>query len=117
LITEGRPIPVYGDGTSERDYTFIDDIINGVMAALIYDATPFEIINLGESRTVRLDRLIELLETALGTSATIERLPIQPGDLPRTRADVSKAERLLGYHPTTPIEIGIPRFIEWFRQL
>jgi UDP-glucuronate 4-epimerase len=115
LITERRPIPVYGDGTSERDYTFIDDIINGIMAALRYDATPFEIINLGESRTVRLDGLIELLEKELGASAIIERLPIQPGDLPRTHAHIGKAERLLGYHPTTPIEIGIRRFVEWFR--
>jgi len=115
LITDRRPIPVYGDGTSERDYTFIDDIIDGILAALSYDATPFEIINLGESRTVTLDRLIALLEEALGASAIIERLPIQPGDLPRTHAHIGKAEHLLGYRPTTPIEVGIPKFVEWFR--
>jgi UDP-glucuronate 4-epimerase len=106
---------VYGDGTSERDYTFIDDIVDGIVAALSYDATPFEIVNLGESRTVRLDRLIELLEEALGASAIIERLPTQPGDLPRTHAHIGKAQRLLGYRPTTPIETGIQRFVEWFR--
>jgi UDP-glucuronate 4-epimerase len=116
LIDQERPIPVYGDGTSERDYTYINDIIDGVVAALGYEASDFETINLGESQTVTLNRLIELLEEALGKKALIERLPLQPGDVPRTHADISKARRLLGYNPTTPIEVGIPKFVEWFLQ-
>lgn len=115
LIRDGRPIPVYGDGTSERDYTYIDDIIDGIMAALDYNATPFEIINLGESQTITLNALIALIEEALNRRATIERLPAQPGDLPRTHADIAKARRLLGYNPQTPVEAGIRRFIDWFR--
>jgi UDP-glucuronate 4-epimerase len=114
LIVGRRPLPVYGDGSSERDYTYIDDIIQGVMAALAYDATPFEIINLGQSQTVSLNRLIELLEAALGQRAQIEHHPPQPGDLPRTHADISKARRLLNYQPATTIEAGIQKFVEWF---
>jgi UDP-glucuronate 4-epimerase len=115
LIAARRPIPVYGDGTSERDFTYIDDIISGIEGALGYDATPFEIINLGESQTITLNRLIELLEEALGERAIIERHPPQPGDMPRTHADISKARRLLNYQPTTPIEIGIQKFAAWFK--
>jgi UDP-glucuronate 4-epimerase len=116
LITEGKPIPMFGDGTSRRDYTFIDDIISGVMAAIRYDASPFEVINLGESETVELGRLVELLEQALGLRATIDRRPPQPGDVPVTFADVTRARRLLGYDPKTKIEAGIARFVEWFKQ-
>jgi UDP-glucuronate 4-epimerase len=116
LIAAQHPIPVYGDGTSERDYTYIDDIIQGVIAALAYDATPFEIINLGEAQTITLTRLIALLEDALGQRATIEHHPPQPGDLPRTQADISKARRLLNYQPTTPIEVGIEKFAAWFKE-
>lgn len=116
LIAAGRPIPVFGDGTTERDYTFVDDIISGVVGALNYNATPFEVINLGESQTVSLNQLIELLEDALGRKAIIERHPLQPGDLPRTHADISKAKRLLDYQPTTPIEQGIRKFADWFKQ-
>lgn len=117
LITENLPIPVFGDGRSERDYTFVDDIVEGILAAMDYDASRFEIINLGESQTVSLLKLIALLEEALGKRAVIDWLPAQPGDLPRTLADISKAQRLLGYSPTTPIEVGIPRFVEWFQQI
>jgi UDP-glucuronate 4-epimerase len=116
LIMSKRPIPVFGDGTSERDFTYIDDILQGVTAAINYDATPFEIINLGESQTVTINRTIELLENALGEKAIIENQPPQPGDVPRTHADVSKATRLLNYHPTTPIEIGIQKFVEWLKR-
>jgi UDP-glucuronate 4-epimerase len=115
LITEGRAIPVYGDGTTRRDYTYIDDIINGVTSAMIYEASQFEIINLGESQTVELRRLIEVLEEALGKRAVIDRQPEQPGDVPVTYADVTKARRLLGYDPKTKIEEGIGKFVEWFR--
>lgn len=115
LMMEGRPIPVFGDGTTRRDYTYIDDIISGVTAAINYDRSMFEIINLGESDTVELNRLIELLEQALGRRAVIDRKPLQPGDVPVTYADVSKARRLLGYDPKTKIEAGIKRFAEWFK--
>ncbi len=116
LISEGRPIPVFGDGTTRRDYTYIDDIIAGVRAAIDYDATPYEVINLGESRTVELRELITLLEKELGREARIDRQPLQPGDVPRTFADITKARRLLGYDPRTQIEEGIRRFVEWFRR-
>ncbi len=115
LMLEGKPIPQYGDGTARRDYTYIDDIIDGVWSAVAYDATPFEIINLGESQTTTLLRLIELLEESLGVKARIERHPDQPGDVPVTYADISKARRLLGYNPSTPVESGIPKFVEWLR--
>lgn len=116
LISSNRPVPVFGDGSAERDFTYIDDILQGVLAAVDYDATPFEIINLGESHTITVNRLIELLETALGQKAIIDRQPAQPGDMPRTHADISKAQALLGYKPATPIEAGIQKFVEWFRR-
>lgn len=115
LIDEGRAIPVYGDGSTRRDYTYIDDIIAGVAAAISYEESRFEIINLGESQTVELRRLIEVLEETLGKRAMIDRQPEQPGDVPVTYADVSKARRLLGYDPKTKIEEGVRRFVEWFR--
>ncbi len=116
LISQGKPIPVFGDGTTRRDYTFIDDIISGVRAAIGYDNSDYEVINLGESRTVELRELIALLEKKLGATAMIDRQPLQPGDVPQTFADISKARRLLGYDPQTQIEEGIHRFVEWFRQ-
>lgn len=115
LITEGKPIPVFGDGTTRRDYTYIDDIIDGVMAAINYDKTNYEVINLGESRTVELRELISLLEKELDTHAIIDRQPPQPGDVPQTFADISKARTLLGYDPKTQIEVGLRRFVEWFQ--
>lgn len=114
LIAEGKPIPVFGDGSSERDFTFIDDIIQGIIGALNYNRSPFEIINLGEQHTITLTRLIQLLEEALGREAIIDRQAAQPGDMPRTHADITKAKQLLGYDPTTPIEVGIRKFVEWF---
>jgi UDP-glucuronate 4-epimerase len=116
LISAGRPVPVFGDGTTRRDYTYIDDIISGVRAAIDYDASKFEIINLGESRTVELRELISLLENALDMRAEIDRQPQQPGDVPQTFADITKARRLLGYNPQTQIEKGIVKFVEWFRE-
>jgi len=115
LISEGKPIPVFGDGTTRRDYTYVDDIIDGVMAAIDYDKSHYEVINLGESRTVELRELISLLEKELDTPATIDRQPPQPGDVPQTFADISKARALLGYHPKTQIEEGLHRFVEWFQ--
>jgi UDP-glucuronate 4-epimerase len=116
LISANKPLPVFGDGTTRRDYTYIDDIIAGVRAAIAYDATMFEAINLGESRTVELRELIALLEAALGRKAIIDRQPLQPGDVPQTFADITKARRLLGYDPQTPIEEGIKRFVSWFNE-
>jgi UDP-glucuronate 4-epimerase len=116
LISAGRPIPVFGDGTTRRDYTYVDDIIAGVRAAMDYEGAAYEVFNLGESRTVELRELIALLEGELGQKAVIDRQPPQPGDVPRTFADISKARRLLGYDPQTPIEEGIRRFVEWFKE-
>lgn len=116
LISAGKPIPVFGDGTTRRDYTYIDDIIAGVRAAIDYEKTKYEVINLGESRTVELRELISLLEETLGMSAQIDRQPPQPGDVPQTFADISKARKLLSYNPQTQIETGIRRFVEWFRE-
>ena len=114
LITEGKPIQVFGDGKSRRDYTYIDDIIQGVRAAIDYDRTMYEIFNLGESQTIELGELISLLERELDTHAIIDRQPMQPGDVPITYADISKSRELLGYNPTTKIADGIPKFVEWF---
>jgi UDP-glucuronate 4-epimerase len=107
LISAGKPIPVFGDGSTRRDYTYVDDIIAGVRAAIDYDQSDYEVINLGESRTVELRELISLLEKELDMQATIEHQPLQPGDVPQTFADISKARRLLGYNPQTQIEEGM----------
>jgi UDP-glucuronate 4-epimerase len=115
LISAGKPIPVFGDGATRRDYTYVDDIIDGVIAAINYDKTSYEVFNLGESRTVELNELISLLEKELDTHAIIDRQPSQPGDVPQTFADISKARALLGYDPKTQIEQGLRRFVEWFR--
>ena len=118
LMSCGEVVPFYGDGSSERDYTWIDDIMQGVLGAIARSRAPapeFEIINLGESHTTSLSRLVELIAHALGVQPRLQRLPMQPGDVDRTFADVSKARRLLGYQPSTPVEQGIPRFIEWFK--
>jgi UDP-glucuronate 4-epimerase len=115
-IWNGQPIDQFGDGTTRRDYTYIDDIIQGVMASLGYDGSLFDIFNLGESETIQLKDLIIAIEGALGRKAQINRLPEQPGDVPLTCADISKARRLLGYQPTTPLRVGLPRFVEWFHQ-
>ena len=115
LITRGQPIPVFGDGTTRRDYTYIDDIIAGLRAAIDYHKKNYEIINLGESRTVELRELISLLEKVLGKRARIDWRPMQPGDVPQTYADITKARELLGYNPQTQIEDGIQKFVEWLR--
>ncbi len=117
LISENKPIPVFGDGKTRRDYTYIDDIIQGVRAAIDYDASIHEVINLGESQTVELQELIELLETKLGRKAIIDRREMQPGDVPQTFADISKAKELLNYSPQTKIENGIEKFVEWFENV
>jgi len=118
LMREGRAIPMFGDGSTERDYTYVDDIVSGVMGAIrLTEATDplWEIVNLGGSRTTSLSRLIALLSDAMGVEPSVERQPVQPGDVRRTFADVRRARELFGYEPSTPIEAGIPRFIDWFR--
>lgn len=116
LIDSGQPIPVFGDGTTRRDYTYIDDIIAGVRAAIDYQQSDYEVFNLGESQTVELNELIALLEKELDRHAVIDRQPMQPGDVPQTFSDVTKARRELGYDPQTKIEDGIRRFVQWFRR-
>ena len=115
LIDAGKPIPVFGDGSTARDHTFIADILEGIMACT-KNEFGFEIFNLGESQVIRLDRLIELIESALGKKAVIDRQPLQPGDVPITFADISKARRMLGYNPQVKAEKGIPLFVDWFRK-
>ena len=113
-IHAGVAIDQYGDGTTRRDYTYIDDTIQGVMAALEYEGPLFDLFNLGESDTIQLQDLIAGLEEALGRKAKINRLPEQPGDMPVTCADISKARKLLGYNPTTSLSVGLPKFVDWF---
>ncbi|HEX8295928.1 MAG TPA: SDR family NAD(P)-dependent oxidoreductase [Chthoniobacteraceae bacterium] len=115
-ISEGQPIKQFGDGSTRRDYTYIDDILQGVLASLSYEGEQCEVFNLGESQTTTLNELISRIEDAVGKKAVIQKLPEQPGDVPLTFADISKARALLGYAPTTKIAEGIPRFVEWFRR-
>ena len=114
LISENKPIPVFGDGSTARDYTYVTDIVDGIMACTERQLG-YEIFNLGESQTVTLSRLIELLEKSLAIKAIIDRQPAQAGDVPITYADIGKARRLLGYAPHVKIDKGIPLFVEWFR--
>jgi UDP-glucuronate 4-epimerase len=115
LISAGKPIPVFGDGNTARDYTYVADTLEGIIACTKREFG-FEIFNLGESETVTLSRLIALLEGALGKKAIIDWQPMQPGDVPITYADISKARARLGYHPRVKIDQGIPLFVEWFKQ-
>jgi UDP-glucuronate 4-epimerase len=115
LIRAGKPLPVFGDGSTARDYTYVTDTVDGVMACTRQEFG-YEVFNLGESQTVSLSRLIELLEAALGQKAVIDRQPPQPGDVPVTFADVAKARARLGYDPRVKIEQGIPLFIDWLKR-
>ena len=112
-VAEGKPIPMFGDGTSRRDYTYIDDILDGIEKS-VERAEGYRIYNLGESRTVELGFLIRLIENALNRKAVIQRLGEQPGDVPVTHANIEKARRELDYRPHVSIEEGIPRFVDWF---
>ena len=113
-IVDGEQIPVFGDGTTRRDYTFIDDIISGIMGAVHYTDSRYEVINLGNNRTVTLTEMIETIEKVFEKKAIINRLPMQPGDVPKTFANVTKAKKLLGYQASTNFEDGIFKFKEWF---
>ncbi|MBT7960264.1 MAG: NAD-dependent epimerase/dehydratase family protein [Akkermansiaceae bacterium] len=114
-ILQGEAIDRYGDGSTARDYTFVEDIISGVLSTIDYSAKDFDIFNLGGSATTTLAELIAMLEKTIGKEAIINQMPDQPGDVPRTFADVSKAEKTLGYHPNTPIAEGLKKYVEWFR--
>jgi UDP-glucuronate 4-epimerase len=115
LMDQGEKIPIYGDGSSQRDYTYIDDLIEGILS-VIHHHKGFEVYNLGESQTTSLKELIKLIEGALGKKAIIEMLEPQPGDASVTYADVSKAKRMLKYQPKVKMEEGIRRFVEWYKE-
>ncbi len=116
LMLEGKPVPVYGDGSSSRDYTYSGDIVHGVEAALEYGGSAYEVINLGNSRTVSLDGMIRELEGVLGVKAARQEMPPQAGDVPQTWASVEKARALLGFEPRTPFREGLEAFAKWLRE-
>lgn len=115
LITEGKELSVYGDGSFKRDFTYVEDILDGITKALDLDCG-FEIFNLGESHTTDVNTLIKLLEERLGIRAKIKYCDPIPGDVPVTYADISKSQKFLGYNPQTPIEQGLTKFVDWFKQ-
>jgi UDP-glucuronate 4-epimerase len=118
LLESGQPIPMYGDGTTERDYTYIDDVVDGIVAALSWTgagARRFDIFNLGGGSAVRLAEMIQMVGDAMGVEPRIDRLPPQPGDVTRTQSDPTKARRLLGFHASTPFETGVQAFVKWFQ--
>ena len=119
-IEAGKPLPIFGDGETGRDYTYVDDIVAGVLGALEYNfastkGAPFEICNLGNSQPVKLSELVRMLERAAGKKAIVQRESPQQGDVPLTWADISKAGKLLGYHPQTSLEEGLKKFVAWYR--
>lgn len=113
LIEAGEPIPVFGDGSTRRDYTFIADIVEGILGSLHYQKSNYEVINLGNDQAVTLTQMIETIESVVGKKAIIDRLPQQLGDVPQTWADITKAGELLGYKPTTTFKQGVERFVAW----
>ena len=116
-ITNGDEVTLYGNGATFRDYTYIDDIVSGIMGALSYDADGFEIFNLGNTHTVSLMNLVETIEDILGKKANIRYLPPQPGDVPYTWSDIEKSRKLLGYDPKTDLRHGIEKFINWYNTI
>jgi len=115
-ILEGKPFHVFGDGKSSRDYTYIDDIVFGIIQAIDYSQTKFEVFNLGNSHTVTLSEMIQMIERETGKKAEITRMDKQMGDVSHTWADIRKAERWLSYFPKTDLEEGIGKFVKWFRE-
>jgi UDP-glucuronate 4-epimerase len=119
LIEAGKSVPFFGDGSTGRDYTWVDDIISGILAAMTYqhkDAkAPFDIFNLGNSSPVTLSELVRTIESAVGKKAILDHQPLQPGDVPLTWADISKSREQLGYSPLTPLADGIRKFVAWYR--
>lgn len=115
-ILKGEPITMFGDGSTSRDYTYIDDIVQGIHAALQYDKSDFEIINLGNNYSVSLRELIQTIEETVGKKAIIEQLPEQAGDVPKTFADISKAKNILSYQPQTSLKDGLMKFYQWIKE-
>jgi UDP-glucuronate 4-epimerase len=115
-IFNEEPLTVYGDGSTSRDYTYVGDTVNGILAALEYQGSNFEIINLGNHYSIPLLELIRAVEKALGKKAELQYGPEQPGDVPKTYADISKAQQLLGYNPSTTLEVGLAHFVQWYRE-
>ncbi len=119
LMINNDPIPMFGDGTTSRDYTYVDDIVDGIIKSIHYveeNENVYEIINLGNSNPVSLKEMIDTIGEVLGVTPKIEKLPMQPGDVDRTYADISKAKRLLKYNPKTSFHDGIEKFVEWYKQ-
>ena len=114
-ILSGEPITMYGDGNSSRDYTYVDDTVQGIIAAMYYDKSSFEIINLGNNYAISLQELITALEEITGKKAIIEEYPEQQGDVPKTFSDITKAKKLLGYNPQTSLKDGLQKFYDWFK--
>jgi UDP-glucuronate 4-epimerase len=114
-LLEGKEVTRFGDGSMKRDFTFVDDIVPGVLAALD-KPLDFEIVNLGNSKPVELNRFIAVIEKAVGKKANVKELPVPAGDVPVTYADVSKAKRLLGWEPKVTVEEGVPKFVEWYKE-
>jgi UDP-glucuronate 4-epimerase len=120
LIEAGKPVPIFGDGNSGRDYTYIDDIVAGVIASIDYEpplanGARYDVLNLGNSQPVKLSELVDLLEKITGRTVIRDSQPAQPGDVPLTWADISKSSRLLAYHPRTPLGEGLRKFVSWYR--
>ena len=113
-ILKGEPVTMYGNGSTSRDYTYVEDIVHGVIAAMHYAKSNFEIINLGNNYTISLKELVRAIEEVTEKKALIEQLPEQPGDVPKTFADITKAKELLGYHPQTKLKEGLKKFYDWF---
>lgn len=119
MILAGDAIPFYGEGDTERDYTFIDDIVDGIYKSIEYvekNNRVYEIINLGESETISLKKMVEVIENSLGKKALINKMPMQPGDVQRTNADITKAKKMIGYNPETNFKDGIDKFIKWYKK-
>ena len=119
MILEDKPIPFYGDGTTKRDYTYIDDIVDGILKSMNYlfnNEDAYEIFNLGESHVVSLKEMVETIENALGKKAILDIQPMQPGDVDKTYADISKAKTMIGYDPQTNFSEGIRKFVEWYKR-
>jgi len=115
LMLEGQPIPIYGDGSTARDYTYVSDIVEGILSAIAYEQSDYEVLNLGNSRTTKLFELVSCLEGVLGIEGQLDKLEEQLGDVPLTYADISKARQALGYDPKTELREGIEQFISWLR--
>lgn len=113
-ILQGKPITMYGNGNTSRDYTYVDDTVQGILGAIAYTQSEFELINLGNNYTITLKELIRAIEEVIGKKAIIEYYPDQPGDVPKTFADIGKAKRLLGYNPQTQLKEGLRKFYDWF---